>query len=442
MDSKSTRDVFQYVLLGIFVLLAGLSVVYISTYKPKSDIFIDTTPLVIWGPVFGSDNTMSDALKEIAGHDESLKTVTYVVKNPLTMYADLVEAVAEGHAPDLLLFDGSALLELRTQLLPISYQSLSLRQYRDTYVEGAEIFALTDNIYALPLLVDPLVLYWNRDLFTNSLVTQVPADWDTFVQVAPRLSSIEQGADLKQAGVAFGEYDNVMHAREILSALLMQTGDPIVNYNGKVYKSVMKDPTTVGSDPTLALEFYTDFSNPRKTVYSWNKTFDRSREAFAANKVAMYGGFASEALVLASINPNLNFDVALWPQSARSNTKVTYGKFYGLAVVKNSAHVNKAISVLQTFTAPEATKVWSKYAHIPSTRRSMLGGIPTDPFAEVLARSAIISRSWLAPHIGGPVDDIFSQLVNDITTGKELPNIAMRRASDGLQLLLDRYNEK
>lgn len=441
MDSKSSRDIFQYVLLGIFILLAALSVVYISMYKPESDIFVDTSPLVIWGPAFGADTTMGDALKEIAGKDETLKTVSYVVKNPLTLYRDLVEAVAEGRAPDLLLVEGSSLLELQSQLLPIPYTSLSLRTFRDTYVEGAEVFALPDNIYALPLLVDPLVLYWNRDLFTNAVVTQVPADWDTFVQVVPRLASIERGADLKQAGVAFGEYDNVLHAREIVSTLLMQTGNPIVSYNGKAYKSVLADTSVGGSDPTLALAFYTDFSNPRKTVYAWNKTFERSREAFAANKVAMYGGFASEALLLTSVNPNLNFDVAVWPQSVRGGNKVTYGKFYGFAVVKNSAHISKAQNVLPYFTSPAATAIWSKYAHIPPTRRNMLGAVPTDPFAEVLARSAIISKSWLAPQTGGPVDDIFAQLIGDVTSGKEQPAVSLQRASTDLQLLLTKYDK-
>jgi ABC-type glycerol-3-phosphate transport system substrate-binding protein len=443
MDNASTRDIFQYVLLGIFGIVAGLSVVYLATFKSdKSKVVIDYTPVIIWGPAFGDgERTMPDAMRAIVGRDEAYSTLQYVEKNPTTLYQDLIEAIAQGAPPDLLFFDAASLMEIKSQLQPISYESLSLRDFRDTYVEGAEVFAMADNIYALPILVDPLVLYWNRDLFTNALVTQVPTDWDTFVQVAPRLSRIERGADLTQSGVALGEYDNVRHAREIMATLLMQSGTPLVSFDGKVYKSVMNVKREGGSNPALALSFYTDFSNPRKTVYSWNKTFPESREAFAANKVAMYAGFASEAPTLTFINPNLNFDVALWPQSARGHNKVTYGKFYGLAVVKHSVQVQRALSILSVLSTEQATDMWSKYSGIPPTRRTMLGAQPTDPFAEVLARSAIIARSWHTPHSGGFVDDIFSQMITDVTSGKETPDKALQQASTDLNVLLEKYNK-
>ncbi len=441
MDSRSTHDIFQYALLGAFALIAGLSVIYIATYKSdKAKVRVDFTPVIVWGPTLGGTNrAMQDALKEIIGKNEGVSTLQYVEKNPTTLYRDLVEAIAKGAPPDLLFFEASSLLEIQSQLQPISYETLSLRQFRDTYVEGAEIFALSDNIYALPLLVDPLVLYWNRDLFTNALVTQVPTDWDTFVNVVPRLSQIDRGADLKQSAVAFGEYDNVRYAREILTTLLMQSGTPIVMYDGKEYKSVMNTKNDGGSDSTLALSFFTDFSNPRKNVYSWNKTFQESREAFASNKVAMYAGFASEAPTLTFINPNLNFDVALWPQSARGRNKVTYGKFYGLAVVRQSAQVQRSLGILNFLSTETATGIWSKYAGIPSTRRTMLGAQPTDPFAEVLARSAIIARSWHTPHAGVLVDDIFSRMINDVTSGKESPGAALQDASTNLDVLLEKY---
>jgi ABC-type glycerol-3-phosphate transport system substrate-binding protein len=149
-------------------------------------------------------------------------------------------------------------------------------------------------VYAIPVLVDPLVFYWNRDLFTNEAIAQVPKDWDTFVKLVPRLSHIENGAKLTQSAVSFGEYDNVLHAKEILSALLMQTGVSMVSESDDNFVSDFAISYNSNLNPNLALKFYTSFSNPIKTVYSWNKTFDRSLEEFAANKIAMYPGFVSE----------------------------------------------------------------------------------------------------------------------------------------------------
>ena len=246
---------------------------------------------------------MNKIFTDLRKDNESFKLVSYVEKNPLTLYGDLLEAIATGNSPDLVLMNSSGLLPLRNKLYPISFQTFPLQNFRDTYVEGGDIFVLNDGIYALPLYVDPLVLYWNKDIFTKEAIAQVPKDWDTFVQLVPRLSKIIGGSDLVQSGIAFGEYDNVLHAKEIVSALLMQTGVSIVSQSS--VGSFVSDISGGNSSlkPSLALTFYTSFSNPIKTVYSWNKTFDRSREAFAANKVAMYAGFVSEETSLVRNKP-------------------------------------------------------------------------------------------------------------------------------------------
>ena len=444
MDSKTSRDVFQYVLMGIFILAAAVSVFVLATYKPKDleNTGVQIGTLIMWGPALGGSGTMRDVLEKILKDNNFAGRIDYVAKDSALMYRDLVEAVAGGSPPDLLFLEGSSLLEMKDQIQPVPYESFTLRQFRDTYVEGAELFALTDGIYALPILVDPLVLYWNRDLFTNALVTQVPADWDTFVNSTPRFVKLDGSAGITQSAISFGEYANVHHAREILSALFMQAGTPIVAYNddgafvSRLAARIDESDAQAVEPAALALTFYTDFANPRKTVYSWNKTLPRSQEAFATNKVAMYAGLASEASVLASINPQLNFDVALFPQSARGRTRTTYGAFYGIAAVKQSKNVQQAFTALPILTNVAAVEALSTAVHLPSVRRDMLGGTPTDPFAEVLARSAIIARSWLVPPTGGAINELFAQMVARVTSGQQSAGASVQRASQELDVLL------
>jgi len=305
--------------------------------------------------------------------------VNYVEKNPATYYGDLLEAIATGHGPDLVILDSSSVLPIRNKLYVLPYDTYPLRTFRDTYVEGSEIFTSSSGIYALPLAVDPLILFWNRDLFTDAAIAQVPKDWDTFVQMVPRLTVIQSGVDLIQGGIAFGEYNNVLHPKDIMSALFMQSGVSIVSAESGGYAV---DINSSGNDrfPSLALRFYTDFSNPLKTVYSWNKTFTRSREAFAANKVAMYAGFTSEIPVLHDINPNLNFDISLWPQSTSNRNKLTYGKFYGVAVLASTRNSTRAFQVAYALAGSTAASTIAQVTGLPVTRRDALSNEPSNPF--------------------------------------------------------------
>lgn len=440
MDNPQQHTFFQYALLAIFGFFAIAGVVTLAIYRAKEMQSVIKVPITIWGPPF-KDDALDNVLNSIKKEDPSFEKVSYVEKNPATLYGDLLEAIVTGNGPDLVVMDSSGLLPLKNKLYPISFETLPKSTLQDVYIEGAEIFTLQDGTYALPLLVDPLVLYWNRDLFAAAAVAQVPKDWDTFVQTVPRLRRTVNDADLTQGAIAFGEYDNVLYAKEIMSALFMQTGVSIVKFDPALKKfkiDLLKNVNTI--KPQLALSFYTAFSNPVKTVYSWNKTFDRSREAFAANKVAMYGGFVSEESTLTEINPNLNFGMALWPQSNNTHRAVTYGKFYGIAVLRSSGNPAVSLYVAQMLASKENAKKLSEYAKLPSVRRDVLNTFDeTDPFGQVKVQSSIMSHSWLEPAPKSVVEDIFQDAINKIVSGVMGVDDAIVTITKDMDALLEQY---
>lgn len=440
MGDGNKINIFQLVLLGVFGVMAGVGVIVIAMNENKSNDKVAKVPIAIWGPPL-QGRAMYEILNDLMKEDDSYQKVKYIEKNPLTLYGDLLEAIATGNSPDLVLMNSSGLLPLRNKLFPISFDTIPLQNFYDTYVEGGSIFVLNDGIYALPLFVDPLVLYWNKDIFTKEAIAQVPKDWDTFVQLVPRLSKIIGGSDLVQSGVAFGEYDNVLHAKEIVSALLMQTGTSMVAQNDAGVFSSTIITGEEASSADLALKFYTSFSNPIKTVYSWNKTFDRSREAFAANKVAMYVGFVSEESVLKEINPNLNFGMSILPQSNNKLTSLTYGQFYGLSVLRSSKNPQVALAVANILSNRANSKALADYVQLPSARRDVLTEInSTDPFAHTKTQSAIMSKSWLEPAPQSSVNEIFSQVINGIVSGTISPSSGVLQANTDLNVLLNPYN--
>jgi len=436
-------NIFQTVLLGVFGILALAGVIFLATTTAKNTATESRVSIVIWGPPFG-EARVDAAFASLAETNPVFRGVTYVPKNPATLYGDLVETIATaGAAPDLVVLDETGLLALRNKLFPLSYEEVyPLRTFRDSFVEGGEVFALQDGIYALPILVDPLVLYWNRDLFTDAVVAQVPQDWGAFVRYVPRLTVVDGGANISRSGAALGEYDNVLHATKIMSALLMQTGSPIVSYaDGKFRSTLMTPSTGAAVRPNLAVDFYTSFSNPAKIVYSWNKTFGEDRAAFAANKTAVYFGMASEIPILKKINPNLNFDIAPFPQPTNGTHKLTYGTFYGVACLGVSTHKNEALQVMYALSSMDAASLLTKTTGLPSARRDVLSEDPANPLSSTIARSAIMARTWLMPN-RSDVNGVFSRLVNNVVAGKQTADAGITTAASELDALLKRYDAR
>jgi ABC-type glycerol-3-phosphate transport system substrate-binding protein len=439
------QKLFQYALLIIFGAITLVAVGMLALFKPSEDpgATVVAGPTVIWGPPLQGGG-VSRVLQTLRSDNERFKLTTYVEKNPATLYSDLLEALAVGRGPDAVVIEPSMLLALRDKIQPYPYTHFTARQYRDTYVEGAEIFALDDGIYAFPFLVDPMVLYWNRNLFNNADIVTVPQDWTAFTEIVPRLSILRGGNELIQSGVAFGEYNNVRHSKEILSALFMQLGlslvKPVTGISNWGTDLMATHRTETAGRPELALRFYTDFADPIKTVYSWNKTFDSSREAFAANRVAMYAGFAGELETVIATNPNLNFDIAMLPQAtALGRNRLTYGKFYGIAVLKQSNFRNDAYSVALELSSSRSAETWQKVTNLPTVRRDMLRADPSDPYSTVVTQSALIARSWLEPDQRS-VNDVFSRMVNDVVAKQSTVEKAVTEAGRDIGTLLNRYN--
>ncbi len=439
---NETRTFFQYAVLFFFGILGVTGIIFFAlTRSTTSSTAVGS--VVIWGPAFPSGEGFQKMVDEFSTKGASLEGVRYETKNADTLYSALTEALASGSGPDLVILDASSLLALRDKIIPITYKTYPLSQYQKNFIDGANVFTTSsDVLYALPIAVDPLVLFWNKDLFANAGLAQVPADWETFVRTVPLLTNIQNSSDVIQSAIAFGEYNNVLHAKEILSALFMQAGVSIVmkDSTGALVSDLDKNDTTKNAE--LAVRFFTDFSNPVKTVYAWNKTFNRSREAFAENKVAMYGGFASELAVLPEINPNLNFGMALWPQSSAGTTKLTYGTIYGVAILKGSKNPQRALAVAEALSTKELAPSVQKAMGIPSTRRDSLVIQPNDPFSEVLMHSAVFSRAWLQPGVGGSVADvIFSRLINSVVSGTQTPASALNIATKDLTVSLSAYKQ-
>ena len=108
---------------------------------------------------------------------------------------------------------------------------MSQAQFTDSFIDEGQIFLTPNGALALPFSIDPLVMYWNQDIFASAGLAKPPQYWNDFLNIAPKITSLDAGQSVAKSAVALGEWSNVTNAKAILSSLFMQAGDPIVARN-------------------------------------------------------------------------------------------------------------------------------------------------------------------------------------------------------------------
>ena len=392
-------------------------------------------PVVIWGTL--DEQAMQDIVGAIGAEDDSFDEVSYVEKNPATYRAELVNALAAGSGPDLFMLAQEDIVQFADKLLFIPYSSVSIRRFNETYVPEGELYLAPEGIAGLPFLIDPLVMYLNRDLFASAGIAQTPRYWDEFFTIAPKITSIDTHSDVRRSAVALGAFDNIRHAKEILAGLFLQAGDPIMaRGEDNALRAVLgEEHGDIEQPAESALRFYTEFSNPAKSVYSWNRSLPESQKAFIAGDVAVYFGFASDHALLRERNPNLSIEVAVLPQVRDSRTVSTFGRMQAAAISRTAQNPEGALLVAQKLSEPAIAAGIANAFGLPPVRRDLLRDVPEDAAQSVFAQSALVARGWLDPNPTRS-DEVFKAMIESVVSGRLPLGDAIGNGANSLEALL------
>jgi len=424
---------FQIILLSVFGFFIILGLVVFSTYKSSTSVN-STVTISVWGTI---NQTSFDGFITKLKQDKNQQfNLTYTQKDPKTLDSALVEAIATGKAPDAVLFPQELIKRYLDKVYLVDYKTLSQRAFQDSYIQEANIYLNTNGIFAIPFFVDPLVMYWNRDSFSSAGIANPPTTWSQFPELASKLSQSDANANVLKSAVSFGEFSNVNNAKAILSALLLQAGTPIVSSSNGIFKSELaSNPLRAVEIPAVSvLRFFTEYSNPQKADYSWNKSLPSSKQSFLSGNLATYFGFASEASDIANKNPNLNFDVAMLPQVVGSNTKTTFGEMYGFAFLKSSTNLTSAYNLISYLTSADAVPEFLQFVNGAPARRDLIAAGVSDPAQDIFYNSALIARGWIDPN-SSETNTIFQSMVEDISTGRLSVSDSVQKANGELDNL-------
>lgn len=421
-------SIFQIVVIAVFGLFValGMIVLYWTNKGGSGDKVSDVT---VWGSLPSA--TMTGLFKNLQ-LDKLGINVIYEEKPTDSFDERFIEALAGGYGPDAIILPEESIYRHIDKISKIPFQSISERTFKDSYIKEAELFLTSEGIIGIPFSVDPLIMYWNRDIFASKGLANPPRYWDEFLSLSSKLTEKKGASNITKSAVALGEFSNINNAKEIISALSMQAGNYFTYIDPEYGLSNGIDNNALVS----VVDFYSQFSNPLKTVFSWSRSLPNSKAVFSRGDLAIYFGFFSEKNDIVSSNSNFDFDYAFLPQVRDSETKITYGNMLGISVLKSAKNSNGAFKLANLMFNREFAKYWSDTFSLPPIRRDLLSEKPTDSFGVVGYDSALIARGWLDPD-GKKTKDLFRDMVENVSSGWQTTSGAVSDFSSKLSEIIN-----
>lgn len=388
--------------------------------------------LTYWG--FWEDDNLIKPL--ITDYQKQYPNVTINYQKQLTTNyrTRLQTQISAGVGPDVFWIHNTWLPMFSGYLAPAPGNMFSVADYKSQfYPVAADSFIRNSAVYAAPMEVDGLGMFYNEEILKAAGAT-VPKSWQEFIDAAVRLTVRDINGQIKTAGAAMGLPSNVDHWSDILGLLLLQ--QPGVDLNNP-------------SSPAAAevLKFFTSFVTDSK-IATWNSSMPTSTQAFAQGRLAFYFAPSWRAHELRQINPNIQFKVAPVPQLY--GRQVAWGSFWGEAVSVKSANSEEAWRFVRYLTSKETQQ--AEYTLVskvrlfgePYAQVSLAPSLAADPLVGAFVNQGPYYKSW---YLASATSDLgindemikyWEDGVNSVIKGTD-PMSALGAISQGTKQVLTKY---
>lgn len=371
---------------------------------------------------------------------------------------ELLEAFAEDRGPDLFSLPTTWLNKYQTKILPepasitLPYQelkgtikkelittvkkeaTLTFNQLNEKFVDVvAKDVVINKEIYGLPLNLDTLVLYYNRDLFNNFGIATPPKNWTEFAEATKKLTLINQENEIVQAGAAIGTAKNIPRAIDILSILMMQNGSQMTNETGQIIfnQIPLNSPDPLYNPGVEALKFYTDYANPSKVVYTWNNDQPDALEAFTSGKTAMFFGYSYHYPMIKNLAPKLNFSLTNLPQIENSSTAYNFANYWVVTTAKKSAYPDAAWGFINYAIQSDVNQQFLEKTQRPTAQRDLIEIQLANeqlPHLKIFASQILTAKSWYHGREPLLAEKYFGEMIDNVVSGTKTPLEAINLA--------------
>jgi multiple sugar transport system substrate-binding protein len=427
---KFTRRQVIILLAGVVLVAGLLFLFYYVTRKPSVGPVVT---LSVWGV---DDATAVGDLGAAYTAYRPNVTVTYTQVDPAQYETKLLKAFAAGTGPDVFEVLNRSLGRWKSALapLPTSSTQFSVDLMNQEFPGvAADDFTSAGRIYAVPLSIDTLAMFYNKDYFDSAGIALPPTTWDDFDAVIPKLRQLDAQGRVVRAAVALGgTRANMANANDLVALMMLQNGTQMVS-DDRTYATFAN-----GNSGQAAVNFYLQFSNAGSPYYTWNSAMGDALQSFAQGNTAIYFGYHADLAAIQAKAPFLNVGVAPIPQPSGSTVNVNYPKYYGLAASKTGQTAYAWDFILYSTIYPAGENLYLKDTSAPAAQRQAIQtqetpspSKATDVTLPVFAGQALSAKSWYEPD-DEQADAAFDTMLQNILNGAQDVPTALRSAEDAV----------
>lgn len=415
MRFRAWSKIITLVLIGS-VLMSGLGCR--STQVAQQQASVSPVKLEFW-TVYDD----VDQLKALVARYTAARpyiTVNIRQLRPEEVYQRLIEELAEDRGPDIISLRNRWLSGLKSKLAAMpaevgdntvqvtgdtfnsktnisvgSRQMITVPQLDREYVRSVKQDVVMDNqIYGLPLSLDTMAVFYNKDILDRASIAEVPKTWKEMQDAVKKITKIDKDGKILQSGVAMGTSGNIPGYDDVLYALFEQSGLRFVDrITGR--PRFQATPASGEDQPAgmSVLDFYTDFANPASELYSWNESQQPALDSFTNGSLAFFFGYSYHTAAIRARAPQLNFGVVPLFQFNPENP-VNVANYWVQAVTKKSKNQEAAWGLIDYLAHSPVTKEYLDKTNRPTALRTYISAQQDNPDLGPFVSQVLVANSW------------------------------------------------
>jgi len=446
------------ILLAIFVVALTTGLGCKGGDKSLKDAMGEPVELEFWG-VFDPEDVFRSTINTYQSSRPNV-SINYRKLRFEEYERELINAWAEGRGPDIFMVHNTWFGGYESKISPLPskikvptvqikpglkqekiYSFKEIVTPRPQQLDTGYIQVIADDvvrdskIYGMPLGVDTLVLYYNRNILDQAGVKNIPRTWQDVKEASQAITRYNEEGEVERSGIALGGALNINRSFDIISLLMAQNGTEFTR-SGKV---TFAGGSSFSSDRSFrpgqeALRFYTDFGLSSKEVYTWSEDLPSEQELFISGRLGMMLGYAFQLPTLKAQGPKLDFGVAPIPHINVDGTDavgetVNWANYWNLSVARATDYPDEAWDfVLFTTTEVKNAKKYSKLTGKPSAMRALLGEQAQDPDLGIFTDQLLSAQSWYRGKDHAAAEAIFDNMITSVLNGSATLRDAISQA--------------
>jgi len=426
---SSRQKIIIFSAIGLVILFIVLAIII---KKPSRQVIT----LEIWG--VNDDPKVFKSIISTYEQQNRNVDINYTQKEAGSYENDLMKAFAQNKGPDIFIIPGSWIPTYQDKIAALDLtkdKDYNLRFIQETYPQIVQDELIDNNsLLGIPLSIDTLALYYNKDIFDYSKIPLPPQTWSELLKLVPKLRKTNAQGQITRAAIALGTNDNITWSTDILSEIMMQLGSKMAD---KEKLQVLFDdpinPSSSISPGVDALSNYTQFAKPKSQLYTWGNTFPNSIYAFSQGKAVMMIGYNQAQQIIKSYAPDLRYGITFFPIITGDATKIDYGKTMNAVVFNRSKYQQPAWQFLKFLASKGIAQYYFSQTQNPPARLDLITEATKNSKVGIFAAQILTSRSWYQfDH--QQIDSIFGKMINDVILGNIAPSQAIDDAASSIEL--------